>query len=238
MHKSRYNFLLLLKDRNFLYFCETYSQIGQQFGGNNLFFLFHTKFVSPPLLHSTTEQTASIEPGQLVPFHLLSPASCEPSHLESVLQTLDISTMYHGQVTMFGHLLPSEWRSRGRQGLYQYCNPNQTWIYIDHPDSRQIKMSSPNLNNVIIIGCILCYSRWSVLPLYSDHQNYSSVIILGLDSSITSVDAFPYICTAKAWILMAGFTLSFGSMFSKTWRVHSIFTNVQLNKKVCHIWRT
>lgn len=31
---------------------------------------------------------------------------------------------------------------------------------------------------------------------------------------------------------MAGFTLSFGSMFSKTWRVHSIFTNVQLNKKV------
>ena len=36
----------------------------------------------------------------------------------------------------------------------------------------------------------------------------------------------------KAWVLMAGFTLSFGSMFSKTWRVHSIFTNVQLNKKV------
>ena len=31
---------------------------------------------------------------------------------------------------------------------------------------------------------------------------------------------------------MAGFTLSFGSMFSKTRRVHSIFTNVQLNKKV------
>ena len=58
-----------------------------------------------------------------------------------------------------------------------------------------------------------------------------SVIILGLDSSITSTTAFPYICTAKAWVLMAGFTLSFGSMFSKTWRVHSIFTNVQLNKK-------
>ena len=83
--------------------------------------------------------------------------------------------------------------------------------------SRQIKMSSPNLNNLIIVGCILCYS---------------SVIILGLDSSITSETAFPYICTAKAWVLMAGFTLSFGSMFSKTWRVHSIFTNVQLNKKV------
>lgn len=78
-------------------------------------------------------------------------------------------------------------------------------------------MSSPNLNNLIIVGCVL---------------SYSSVILLGLDSYLTSVDAFPYICTARAWILMAGFTLSFGSMFSKTWRVHSIFTNVQLNKKV------
>ena len=111
---------------------------------------------------------------------------------------------------------------------------------------RQIKMSSPNLNNLIIVGCLLCYS---------------SVIILGLDSSLTSEPAFRYICTVKvlpcklwqtvsrlaimivqassfylhlkAWVLMAGFTLSFGSMFSKTWRVHSIFTNVQLNKKVC-----
>lgn len=31
---------------------------------------------------------------------------------------------------------------------------------------------------------------------------------------------------------MAGFSLAFGSMFSKTWRVHSIFTDVKLNKKV------
>lgn len=78
-------------------------------------------------------------------------------------------------------------------------------------------MSSPNLNNLIIVGCIL---------------TYTSVIFLGLDSYMTSTQAFPYICTARAWILMSGFTLSFGSMFSKTWRVHSIFTNVQLNKKV------
>jgi gamma-aminobutyric acid type B receptor len=31
---------------------------------------------------------------------------------------------------------------------------------------------------------------------------------------------------------MTGFTLAFGSMFSKTWRVHAIFTNIKLNKKV------
>lgn len=78
-------------------------------------------------------------------------------------------------------------------------------------------MSSPHLNNLIIIGCML---------------TYSSVIFLGLDSQLSSVAAFPYICTARAWLLMAGFSLAFGSMFSKTWRVHSIFTDVKLNKKV------
>lgn len=59
-----------------------------------------------------------------------------------------------------------------------------------------------------------------------------SVIFLGLDSGLSSVAAFPYICTARAWLLMAGFSLAFGAMFSKTWRVHSIFTDLKLNKKV------
>jgi len=82
-------------------------------------------------------------------------------------------------------------------------------------------MSSPHLNNLIIIGCML---------------TYSSVIFLGLDSQLSSVTAFPYICTARAWLLMAGFSLAFGSMFSKTWRVHSIFTDVKLNKKVARYY--
>ena len=34
-------------------------------------------------------------------------------------------------------------------------------------------------------------------------QMVFSVIILGLDSSITSTDAFPYICTAKVTIMIA-----------------------------------
>ncbi|KAK5637996.1 hypothetical protein RI129_012291 [Pyrocoelia pectoralis] len=88
---------------------------------------------------------------------------------------------------------------------------------IKYRNQRYIKMSSPQLNNLIIIGCML---------------TYTSVVFLGLDSGLSSVDAFPYICTARAWTLMAGFSLAFGAMFSKTWRVHSIFTDVKLNKKV------
>lgn len=44
-------------------------------------------------------------------------------------------------------------------------------------------MSSPYLNNMIIIGCIL---------------TYTSVILLGLDSSLTSEANFPYICAVSS----------------------------------------
>ncbi|XP_077500288.1 gamma-aminobutyric acid type B receptor subunit 2 isoform X3 [Amblyomma americanum] len=90
-------------------------------------------------------------------------------------------------------------------------------INIKFRNQRYIKMSSPYLNNLIIVGCIL---------------TYTSVILLGMDSGITGVSHFPYICAARAWVLMSGFTLAFGAMFSKTWRVHAIFTNIKLNKKV------
>ncbi|KAK9753076.1 Receptor family ligand binding region [Popillia japonica] len=72
---------------------------------------------------------------------------------------------------------------------------------IKYRNQRYIKMSSPQLNNLIIIGCML---------------TYTSIVFLGLDSGLSSV----------------GFSLAFGAMFSKTWRVHSIFTDVKLNKKV------
>lgn len=32
-------------------------------------------------------------------------------------------------------------------------------------------------------------------------------------------------------MLSVGLTLAFGAMFSKTWRVHSIFTNIRRDKK-------
>ncbi|KAL5235333.1 hypothetical protein ACI65C_002742 [Semiaphis heraclei] len=90
-------------------------------------------------------------------------------------------------------------------------------VNIRYRDQKYIKMSSPHLNNLIIIGAML---------------TYSSVIFLGLNSQMTSINMFPYICAARAWLLMAGFSLAFGAMFSKTWRVHSIFTDITINKKI------
>ncbi|RDD43704.1 Gamma-aminobutyric acid type B receptor subunit 2, partial [Trichoplax sp. H2] len=71
-------------------------------------------------------------------------------------------------------------------------------------------MSSPRINNLILIGFILCFV---------------AVVMFGVDSGTVNKIYLPAICTARVSLLSLGFTLSFGAMFAKTWRVHVIFTN-------------
>lgn len=78
---------------------------------------------------------------------------------------------------------------------------------------RFIKMSSPYLNNLIICGCLL---------------SYTSIYFLGEFDGIF----FKYVCVIRLWLLTIGFTLAFGAMFSKTYRVHAILTNSTMTKKV------
>ncbi|PNF38412.1 hypothetical protein B7P43_G07251 [Cryptotermes secundus] len=75
---------------------------------------------------------------------------------------------------------------------------------------RYIKLSSPRLNNIAVVGCILVYT---------------AVILLGLDHATLPTNThFSAVCTARVYLLSAGFSLAFGSMFTKTYRVHRIFT--------------
>ncbi|KAK3101930.1 hypothetical protein FSP39_007438 [Pinctada imbricata] len=90
-------------------------------------------------------------------------------------------------------------------------------INIIFRDHRYIKMSSPNMNNIIIVGCML---------------SYISIFLLGTDGGVVSKEYVKYVCAGRSWVLAIGFSLSFGAMFSKTWRVHAIFTNIKLNKKI------
>ena len=41
-----------------------------------------------------------------------------------------------------------------------------------------------------------------------------------------------FMCQVRTWILIVGYTTAFGAMFAKTWRVHAIFKNVKMKKKV------
>ncbi|KAJ9598422.1 hypothetical protein L9F63_010897, partial [Diploptera punctata] len=75
---------------------------------------------------------------------------------------------------------------------------------------KYMKLSSPHLNNMAVVGCILVYT---------------AVILLGLDHATLPNNAhFAVVCTARVYLLSAGFSLAFGSMFTKTYRVHHIFT--------------
>ncbi|XP_071833058.1 gamma-aminobutyric acid type B receptor subunit 2-like [Apostichopus japonicus] len=72
-----------------------------------------------------------------------------------------------------------------------------------------VKLSSPRLNNLIVIGCIMIYL---------------SICVIG--SEIVSGDGerelFPGFCMLRIWLLSIGFVLGFGTLFSKTWRVYKV----------------
>eukprot|EP00795_Rhopilema_esculentum_P013109 gene13109-3896_t len=91
------------------------------------------------------------------------------------------------------------------------------YFNIRYRENRLIKMSSPMINNVIIIGSILCYV---------------AVILFGLDTRLIEKCSIPRMCNAFVWILSFGFTLSFGALFSKTWRVYKIFTAAKSMERV------
>jgi len=67
------------------------------------------------------------------------------------------------------------------------------------------------MNNIIVIGAILIYVAG---------------ILLGIDGNFVNPSAEAIIrCRFSTWVACIGFTLGFGGMFLKTWRVHKIFVN-------------
>lgn len=78
-------------------------------------------------------------------------------------------------------------------------------------------MSSPKLNYFILLGCILCYV---------------AVIVSGMDAAVVGVNHRKHSCMAEIILLSLGFTIAFGSVMLKTWRIYKIFTNVAKLKLV------
>lgn len=83
---------------------------------------------------------------------------------------------------------------------------------IMHRFSRVIEMSLPQLNNILLIGCILCFS---------------CIFLNGLDSERISELSMKCVCQARSWILCFGFTLAYGSMFLKIYAVYRFATQRQ-----------
>ena len=73
---------------------------------------------------------------------------------------------------------------------------------------------------VLVFGCLL----------------YTSVFLLGLDGQFVSPKMYPTICQARVWLLSLGFTLGYGAMFSKVWRVHRLTTKTKSDTTVSTIY--
>ncbi|XP_019853743.1 PREDICTED: gamma-aminobutyric acid type B receptor subunit 2-like [Amphimedon queenslandica] len=81
-------------------------------------------------------------------------------------------------------------------------------INIIYRNKKVIKLSSPYLNIVIIIGAMLFYL---------------DIILFGMDEAILPTSVLNGLCMARVWIVVFAFTLLFGTLFAKTWRVYYIF---------------
>uniref|UniRef100_A0A8D8WDP6 Gamma-aminobutyric acid type B receptor subunit 1 n=1 Tax=Cacopsylla melanoneura TaxID=428564 RepID=A0A8D8WDP6_9HEMI len=82
---------------------------------------------------------------------------------------------------------------------------------------RVIASSHPVCNTIMLVGIAFCMS---------------SVYLLGLDGQLITPLMYPYVCQARVWILCIGFTLAYGAMFSKVWRVHRLTTKIKTDVKV------
>ena len=64
-----------------------------------------------------------------------------------------------------------------------------------------------------------------LLRLFINGSNASIISSLpfpGLDGNFVSPATFPVACGFGTWMLTLGFTLAYGAMFSKIWRVHRL----------------
>ncbi|XP_013406570.1 gamma-aminobutyric acid type B receptor subunit 1-like [Lingula anatina] len=90
-----------------------------------------------------------------------------------------------------------------------------------HRHRRLIRMSHPDVNNITVIGCMICLF---------------CVFLQGLDGQFIPPEVFPQMCQARLWLLSIGFLLGYGSMFSKISAVHRWTTRGKKEGELMKEW--
>ena len=80
-----------------------------------------------------------------------------------------------------------------------------------------MKLSSPYVNIMIVAGAIVFYV---------------TVILFGVDENIASYSTVNGLCQARIWLVAIGFSLLYGTIFAKTWRIYYIFNYTKPNSKL------
>ncbi|XP_064650354.1 gamma-aminobutyric acid type B receptor subunit 1-like [Lineus longissimus] len=88
-----------------------------------------------------------------------------------------------------------------------------------------IRQSTPVLNSVTAVGCMICLT---------------TIFLLGLDGRFVSERTYPILCQMRVWVLSIGFTLAYGSMFTKVWTVYRLAIrrkkDSRMNIQPCEIY--
>ena len=81
---------------------------------------------------------------------------------------------------------------------------------------RLVKLGSPYVNIMIIAGAVVFYV---------------TVILFGVDENVASYSTVDGLCHARIWLVSIGFSLLYGAIFAKTWRIYCIFNFSKPNSK-------
>ena len=60
---------------------------------------------------------------------------------------------------------------------------------------------------------------------------YVIVILFGVDENVASHSTVNGLCHARIWLVAVGFSLLYGTIFAKTWRIYYIFNHSKPNSK-------
>ncbi|XP_065899524.1 gamma-aminobutyric acid type B receptor subunit 2-like [Dysidea avara] len=80
-----------------------------------------------------------------------------------------------------------------------------------------VKLGSPYVNAMIVAGAVVFYI---------------TVILFGVDENVASSSTVDNLCQTRIWMVAIGFSLLYGTMFAKTWRIYFIFNHAKPNTKL------
>ena len=59
-----------------------------------------------------------------------------------------------------------------------------------------------------------------------------SIVPMGLDDSVTSIEGASVACVVTPWLVVVGFSLTFAALFSKVWRLNRLMKGAASFRRV------
>ena len=85
---------------------------------------------------------------------------------------------------------------------------------------RLVKLGSPYVSIMIVAGAIMFYAI---------------VFLFGVDENVASLTIVDGLCHARIWLVSIGFSLLYGTILAKTWRVYYIFNYTTASSKLVSV---